>query len=170
MSVILDGKELAQTYIENIKRQTVALKEKPKLVIILAGADEASGIYVRNKCKSAEKAGLETEVLTYDSTVSAETLKQKRTFAHARVARGGKPRKRRGRVSSLKRRALTKQQPKRLRTGNRTRRFGAFEKNARAFSRQKCACNRPFADCGQTGGTAFVKPKLHRHGGTFQNA
>ena len=46
---ILKGKELALQIRENIKSQTGLLNSKPCLAIILAGDNDASKIYVRNK-------------------------------------------------------------------------------------------------------------------------
>ena len=77
MSVVLNGKEIAASMIENIKNQTEKLHEKPTLAIILVGHNEASRIYVRNKCSAAQKAGLQAKLLEFEENVSAQTLKEK---------------------------------------------------------------------------------------------
>ena len=59
---ILNGKELALHIRENLKKQISYLNAKPALAIILAGNDEASEIYVRNKIKASDEIGIETSV------------------------------------------------------------------------------------------------------------
>ena len=49
MTVILDGKNLANKIIENLKNDTQELTKKPKLAVLLVGDNPASQIYVRNK-------------------------------------------------------------------------------------------------------------------------
>jgi len=59
---ILDGKAIADTLIQDIKREVgerlAAGQRVPGLAVILLGGDPASGIYVRNKRLACEKAGV----------------------------------------------------------------------------------------------------------------
>ncbi len=59
---ILDGKALADTLLQDISRQVetrlAAAKTAPGLAVILVGADPASSIYVRNKRRACERAGV----------------------------------------------------------------------------------------------------------------
>ena len=57
MSVILNGKQLRDRVLERLKTKLESFDKKPTLVVILAGDDEASKIYVNNKKKTAEKLG-----------------------------------------------------------------------------------------------------------------
>ncbi|MCI0654289.1 MAG: hypothetical protein L0Y39_07410 [Methylococcaceae bacterium] len=53
---ILDGKTLAEKIIEDCRKKTSTFK--PGLGVILVGDNLASRVYVRNKKKLAEKAGI----------------------------------------------------------------------------------------------------------------
>ena len=59
---ILDGKTIASNLLQDIKRQVdarvAAGKPVPGLAVILIGGDPASSIYVRNKRKACETAGV----------------------------------------------------------------------------------------------------------------
>ena len=52
-------------------------EKKPKLVVILAGDNPASKIYVNNKKKTAEKLGILSQVIEYPSNVSENELLDK---------------------------------------------------------------------------------------------
>lgn len=64
---ILDGAALALTIREELKPQAAAVRaargRPPGLGIVLAGADPASEIYVRNKLKAAAEAGIHAELV-----------------------------------------------------------------------------------------------------------
>ena len=58
---IIDGKALAEELRQGFKARVEALTakgHKPGLVVILVGADPASEVYVRNKAKQTEEAGM----------------------------------------------------------------------------------------------------------------
>ncbi len=74
MTVILDGKSLANKTIENIKINTANLSKKPKLAVILVGDDSASQIYVKNKQKKAEYVGFDSIVIPLPSDVTEENI------------------------------------------------------------------------------------------------
>ena len=58
MPVILDGKKLRDELLEGLKAKLASYAVMPKLVVILAGDNPASQIYVNNKKKTAEKLGI----------------------------------------------------------------------------------------------------------------
>lgn len=77
MAEIIDGKELSKKIREEIKDEVLKLKEKginPKLAVIMVGDDPGSQVYVRNKSKACEKAGIEFEEYLYDDSLSEEEL------------------------------------------------------------------------------------------------
>lgn len=77
MAEILDGKALAKKIRSKLKNEVVELKEKgviPKLAVIMVGNNAASTVYVRNKSKACEKAGIEFEEFLFDENTSEETL------------------------------------------------------------------------------------------------
>lgn len=58
----MDGKKLARRIREELIREVVTLKVKPRLAIIWIGEDDASRIYVDNKVKACREVGVLGEV------------------------------------------------------------------------------------------------------------
>lgn len=77
MAVILDGKKLRDKIFVDLKNKIDKMDKKPTLVVILAGEDPASQIYVRNKKKTAENLGINSVVINYPDTVSEQELLEK---------------------------------------------------------------------------------------------
>jgi methylenetetrahydrofolate dehydrogenase (NADP+)/methenyltetrahydrofolate cyclohydrolase len=71
---ILDGKATAREIRAEVATGCAGLKERhgivPGLTVVLVGEDPASEIYVRNKAKAAEKAGMASQIerLPHDAT------------------------------------------------------------------------------------------------------
>ncbi|TBL79872.1 bifunctional methylenetetrahydrofolate dehydrogenase/methenyltetrahydrofolate cyclohydrolase FolD [Paenibacillus thalictri] len=62
---IINGKEIVSSYRAEIKEQVQALTSsgtQPGLAVVIVGEDPASQVYVRNKAKSCEEAGIYSEV------------------------------------------------------------------------------------------------------------
>lgn len=77
MTIKLDGKKLAEKVKTRLIQRIADLKSKgikPKLVVILVGGDEASKIYVRNKHRTAQKLGIETQDIRLQRTVKESEL------------------------------------------------------------------------------------------------
>lgn len=77
---IISGKELAKEKREQMKRETVQLKEKgivPGLAVILVGDDPASQSYVRSKQKACKEIGIHSELDHLPVTTTEEQLLQK---------------------------------------------------------------------------------------------
>ncbi len=77
MSIIIDGKKLAQKTRENLKIECEELKEKginPKLAVIMVGDDEASKVYIRNKSKACKEVGVEYEEFLLKSDINQKEL------------------------------------------------------------------------------------------------
>ena len=77
MAVILDGKKLRDKLLDELHLRTAKFDKKPKLVVILVGDNPASVIYVNNKRKFAEKAGIDSEIINYPSKVQEDELLNK---------------------------------------------------------------------------------------------
>jgi len=60
---IIDGKQLAESILAEIKQKTQTLKVKPALAIILVGEDPSSKIYVAAKEKACNKVGISCQVV-----------------------------------------------------------------------------------------------------------
>lgn len=59
--MIIDGKQIADNIKENVRKEVAALNEQgvfPSLSVIVVGNDPASEVYVRNKARACEKAGI----------------------------------------------------------------------------------------------------------------
>lgn len=77
MAEILDGKELAKKIRKDLKKEVAELKENginPKLAVIMVGDNSASQVYVKNKSRACEKAGIEFEEFLFDANTSEEEL------------------------------------------------------------------------------------------------
>lgn len=57
---IIDGKAIAKELREKIKADVAAIDVQPGLAVILVGNDPASHVYVGNKVKACEKAGIKS--------------------------------------------------------------------------------------------------------------
>lgn len=65
---LLDGKTVSQAIYQKLRAEVEALQEmqvRPKLVIILVGADPASLSYIKSKRSASEKIGVEAEFINY---------------------------------------------------------------------------------------------------------
>ena len=74
---IIDGRALADKLQDELKIKTQELIKKgvkPGLAVILVGDDPASQVYVRNKEKSATKAGFESNIIRLADNVSQDEL------------------------------------------------------------------------------------------------
>jgi methylenetetrahydrofolate dehydrogenase (NADP+)/methenyltetrahydrofolate cyclohydrolase len=71
---ILDGKRIAEELLDTLKTQVEARvaagRPRPGLAVVLVGSDPASGVYVRNKRRAAEKVGI--RAIDYD--LPADTI------------------------------------------------------------------------------------------------
>ena len=76
MTNIIDGKAFAQGLRQKITQQVSNLKEKhgviPGLAVVLVGEDPASQVYVRNKGKQTEEAGMNS----YEHRLDADTPRE----------------------------------------------------------------------------------------------
>ena len=79
MAMIIDGKKIAQEIREEVALEVQEMKERglqPQLTAVLVGDDPASHVYVRNKKKACEKAGISAETLLLsEDTQQAELIK-----------------------------------------------------------------------------------------------
>ena len=72
--IILDGKNLKQKILDELKQEVSKLSTKPKLVVIQVGEDPASNVYVKQKGKMAEYIGYNFEHIKLPSNVLEEEL------------------------------------------------------------------------------------------------
>ena len=77
MAEIIDGKAVAKKIRKELKKEVEKLKTMeitPKLAGIMVGDNSASQVYVRNKSKACEKAGIEFEEFLFDKDTTEEKL------------------------------------------------------------------------------------------------
>ena len=74
MTIVLDGKALAQKITDKIKEEVKTFEKKPKLAVVLVGNNPASEIYVRNKQKKAIELGFESIVIPLPEYISEDNL------------------------------------------------------------------------------------------------
>lgn len=74
---LIDGKATALQIRKEIKAEVENLKKDgvtPGLAVVLVGEDPASKVYVRNKERACERAGIFSLKITYDASVSEKEL------------------------------------------------------------------------------------------------
>ena len=73
---IIDGKQAAAQLREELARKIAKEEEKPVLAVVLAGENEASKVYVRNKKKAAAEVGISCEVLELSASIGEHALQE----------------------------------------------------------------------------------------------
>jgi len=74
---IIDGVALSKQLREDVAARTAALKARghtPGLAVVLVGENPASQVYVRNKVKACQDAGLHSVLEKYDATMTEAEL------------------------------------------------------------------------------------------------
>jgi methylenetetrahydrofolate dehydrogenase (NADP+) / methenyltetrahydrofolate cyclohydrolase len=71
---LIDGKQLALKFREEIKSKVDSMKTKPGLAVVRVGEDPASVVYVNSKHKACEKAGIYSEIHVLDEKIAENTL------------------------------------------------------------------------------------------------
>lgn len=71
---IIDGKALAQSIRERIRREIVDKNHQPGLAVIRVGDNDASQIYVRNKQKAAEAMGMKCDIYALAAETNQDEL------------------------------------------------------------------------------------------------
>jgi methylenetetrahydrofolate dehydrogenase (NADP+)/methenyltetrahydrofolate cyclohydrolase len=80
---LINGKEVSEKVLEQIKQEVAELKQAgkktPHLVAVLVGDDAASMAYVNSKIKACEKVGVTSTLVKFDKETSEEILLAKIT-------------------------------------------------------------------------------------------
>lgn len=74
MTIIIDGKQIAQRITDDIAKETAYLVKKPKLAVIIVGNNPASEVYVRNKQKKAASLGFDSLIIPLPETITEDNL------------------------------------------------------------------------------------------------
>ena len=70
----IDGKQLAQSVRESLKKRVATLSQKPVLTVLLVGSDAASATYVRLKERACEEVGIRCRIERFDADVTQQQL------------------------------------------------------------------------------------------------
>ncbi len=71
---LIDGAALARRLREEVAARAARLPQRPGLAVILVGDDPASAVYVRNKIKACQEAGLHSVFEKYDASLAESAL------------------------------------------------------------------------------------------------
>jgi len=71
---VIDGKAVAAALRAGIAEQTATLPFKPGLAVVLVGENPASAVYVRNKDRAAQGAGIQAQTIRLPASVAAAEL------------------------------------------------------------------------------------------------
>ncbi len=77
MSVIMNGKEVAQKVRDELKKEVSNLKDQGKILkfaVIMVGDNSASKIYIKNKSKACEEVGIDCEEYILDANIQMQEL------------------------------------------------------------------------------------------------
>ena len=72
--MILDGKSIKNKIMDELKDEVNNLVIKPKLVVIQVGNNEASNVYIKQKCNMCNYIGYEFEHIKLNSDVSTDMI------------------------------------------------------------------------------------------------
>ena len=79
--MIIDGKKIAETLRQKLKKEIIEIKSSfksvPGLTVILIGDDPASKIYVKNKEKFSKEIGINSEVIKYPENIEEKEVLSK---------------------------------------------------------------------------------------------
>ena len=74
VAIIIDGKKVAKSLLENLKIKVQQSEKKPGLAVILANDDASSKIYVSSKEKQSLSLGYKSSVYKFDSSITQGQL------------------------------------------------------------------------------------------------
>ena len=74
MAEIINGKEIAENILNNIKKEVENFDIKPDLAVIIVGCNPASKVYVKNKIKKSEFLGFNSILKELPENTSKEEL------------------------------------------------------------------------------------------------
>ncbi|HXU27183.1 MAG TPA: tetrahydrofolate dehydrogenase/cyclohydrolase catalytic domain-containing protein [Bacteroidia bacterium] len=81
MYQLINGKEVSEKVLEQIKQEVIQLKQAgkktPHLAAVLVGNDPASMAYVNSKIKACEKVGVTSTLVKFETDITEQTLLNK---------------------------------------------------------------------------------------------
>ena len=74
---ILDGKQLAEKIIAQLKTEVAALNRTVRLAVVVVGKDPVVAKFIAQKRKTAEKIGVDFHIFSFEETISAKDLRSR---------------------------------------------------------------------------------------------
>lgn len=71
---LIDGKSIKKIILDELKEEVSKLEEKPKLVVIQVGNNEASNVYIKQKAKMAEHIGYGYEHIKLEDDTTTDKI------------------------------------------------------------------------------------------------
>ena len=71
---ILDGKKIKEEILDELRNEVDNLQEKPTLVVIQVGNNEASNVYINQKEKMAQYVGFKFHHIKFEDTITEDEL------------------------------------------------------------------------------------------------
>lgn len=71
---LIDGKSIKKIILDELKEEVSELEEKPKLVVIQVGNNEASNVYIKQKAKMAEHIGYGYEHIKLEEDTTTDKI------------------------------------------------------------------------------------------------
>lgn len=71
---ILDGKKIKDEILDELRNEVNNMQEKPTLVVVQVGNNEASNVYIKQKAKMARYVGYQFHHIKLDDTITEEKL------------------------------------------------------------------------------------------------
>ncbi|MCQ2958376.1 MAG: bifunctional methylenetetrahydrofolate dehydrogenase/methenyltetrahydrofolate cyclohydrolase FolD [Candidatus Gastranaerophilales bacterium] len=76
MTTIIDGKNLSEKILKNLKEEIIENNYTPSLAVVIVENNPASQIYVRNKNKKALELGIKSQIVELDENISQNDLEK----------------------------------------------------------------------------------------------
>ncbi|MDD3669049.1 MAG: bifunctional 5,10-methylenetetrahydrofolate dehydrogenase/5,10-methenyltetrahydrofolate cyclohydrolase [Alphaproteobacteria bacterium] len=71
---LIDGKKMADEMLDDVREQVSGLPRAPRLAVVLVGDNPASLVYVKNKVKASQRAGIRTDVYRLSPVLTQDAL------------------------------------------------------------------------------------------------
>lgn len=75
--ILLDGKKLSQKILEEVRRETLEMKKKPRLAVVVVGKDSVVEKFIEQKKKAAHSVGMGVRVYPFEESVTTNEFRKR---------------------------------------------------------------------------------------------
>ncbi len=75
--ILLDGKNLSQKLLEELKQEVLNMKKKLRLAIVMVGNDPVTLKFIERKKKMAAEIGVDVRIYPFDDTITTNELRKR---------------------------------------------------------------------------------------------